>query len=106
MQIMGAMIKTYWAEKMSIDPKKIFSVAVMPCTAKKYECERNGTMSASGYQDVDAVITTREFANYIRQAGIEFNALEEQKADSPEQERYSVQQAALWKRLCAPPIFI
>ncbi|UTC52864.1 iron hydrogenase small subunit [Treponema sp. OMZ 803] len=83
MQIMGAMIKTYWAEKMSIDPKKIFSVAVMPCTAKKYECERNGTMSASGYQDVDAVITTREFANYIRQAGIEFNALEEQKADSP-----------------------
>ena len=83
MQIMGAMIKTYWAEKMSIDPKKIFSVAVMPCTAKKYECERNGTMSASGYQDVDAVITTREFANYIRQAGIEFNALEEQEADSP-----------------------
>ena len=83
MQIMGAMIKTYWAEKMNIDPKKIFSVAVMPCTAKKYECERDDTMTASGYQDVDAVITTREFANYIRQAGIEFNALEEQEADSP-----------------------
>ena len=80
---MGAMIKTYWAEKMNIDPKKIFSVAVMPCTAKKYECERDDTMAASGYQDVDAVITTREFANYIHQAGIEFNALEEQEADSP-----------------------
>jgi len=83
MQIMGAMIKTYWAEKMKIDPSKIFSVAVMPCTSKKYECERNADMFVSGYQDVDTVITTREFANYIRQSGIEFNILEEQEADAP-----------------------
>ncbi|WP_275450354.1 [Fe-Fe] hydrogenase large subunit C-terminal domain-containing protein, partial [Treponema pedis] len=77
------MIKTYWAEKMKIDPAKIFSVAVMPCTAKKYECGKDKTMFASGYQDVDTVITTRELANYIRQGGIEFNLLEEQEADSP-----------------------
>ncbi|AGT43415.1 hydrogenase, Fe-only [Treponema pedis str. T A4] len=83
MQIMGPMIKTYWAEKMKIDPAKIFSVAVMPCTAKKYECGKDKTMFASGYQDVDTVITTRELANYIRQSGIEFNLLEEQEADSP-----------------------
>lgn len=83
MQIMGAMIKTYWAEKMKIDPAKIFSVAVMPCTSKKYECERNKDMFVSGYQDVDTVITTREFANYIRQSGIEFTLLEDQEPDSP-----------------------
>lgn len=83
MQIMGPMIKTYWAEKMNIDPAKIFSIAVMPCTAKKYECGRNESMYASGYKDVDEVITTRELANFIKQAGIEFDLLEEQEADSP-----------------------
>lgn len=83
MQILGPMIKTYWAEKMQIDAKNIFSVAIMPCTAKKHEIERNETMSASGYQDVDAVITTRELAKLIRQLGVEFTTLEEGKADSP-----------------------
>ncbi len=82
-QIMGPMIKTYWAKKMNIDPKKIFSFAIMPCTAKKYEAYRNDTMKSSGYQDVDAVMTTREFARLIKQVGIEFNLLEEEAADSP-----------------------
>lgn len=82
-QIMGPIIKTYWAEKMNFDPKKIFSVEIVPCTAKKYEAIRNETMAASGQQDIDAVLTTREFANLIKQAGIEFTLLEESEADSP-----------------------
>ncbi|ULQ58951.1 [FeFe] hydrogenase, group A [Brucepastera parasyntrophica] len=82
-QMMGAMIKTYWAEKAKVDPKKIFSVAVMPCTAKKYECRRNETMSSSGTQDVDAVISTREFAKLIKMSGIDFNSLPEEHADNP-----------------------
>lgn len=82
-QMMGAMIKTYWAEKANIDPKKIFSVEIMPCTAKKYEIIRDESMSSSGMQDNDVVLTTRELANLIRQAGIEFDLLEDQEADSP-----------------------
>ena len=81
--MMGAMIKTYWAEKANIDPKKIFSVEIMPCTAKKYEIIRDESMSSSGMQDNDVVLTTRELANLIRQAGIEFDLLEDQEADSP-----------------------
>ena len=82
-QMMGAMIKTYWAGKAGVDPAKIYSVSVMPCTAKKYECKRNDDMKSSGFQDVDTVITTRELARLILQAGIDFNLLEEEEADNP-----------------------
>jgi len=80
---MGAMIKTYWAEKAKLDPAKIFSVSVMPCTAKKYECKRDESMNSSGFQDVDSVLTTRELARFIKQAGIDFNSLAESEADNP-----------------------
>jgi len=80
---MGSMIKTYWAQKAGIDPAKIYSVSVMPCTAKKYECKRNDDMKSSGFQDVDNVLTTRELARFIKQAGIDFNDLPEEEADNP-----------------------
>ncbi|MBQ7668240.1 MAG: iron hydrogenase small subunit [Clostridia bacterium] len=82
MSMFGALIKTYFAEKEGIDPSKIFSVAVMPCTAKKFECERP-EMDASGYRDVDAVITTVELAKMIKEAGINFEMLPEEQFDDP-----------------------
>ena len=82
-QMQGAITKTYWAEKMGLDPAKVCSVSVMPCTAKKYESRRDETMKSSGYSDVDISITTREFARLIRQAGIDFHALEDSEADNP-----------------------
>ena len=78
----GAVAKTYFAERAGIDPAKIVSVSVMPCTAKKAEAARE-EMCASGYRDVDVVITTRELGRMIREAGIDFNALEEAEFDSP-----------------------
>ena len=84
-QMMGAMIKTYWAQKASLDPAKICSVSVMPCTAKKWEAGRSADMSSSGknVQDVDIVITTRELARMIKQAGIDILKLEDEEADNP-----------------------
>ena len=82
-QMMGAMIKTYWAKKASVDPAKIFSVSVMPCTAKKWEIGRNDDMKSSGFQDVDVSITTRELARMIKQAGIDLLNLPEEDADNP-----------------------
>ncbi|MBL8966060.1 MAG: iron hydrogenase small subunit [Spirochaetaceae bacterium] len=82
-QMMGAMIKTYWAEKAAVDPAKIFSVSVMPCTAKKYENSRNKDMYSSGQKDVDITLTTRELARMIKQAGIDIVNLPEEEADSP-----------------------
>ncbi len=82
-QMMGAMIKTYWAGKANVDPAKIFSVSVMPCTAKKYETSRDATMYASGHQDVDVSITTRELARMIKQAGIDLVNLPDSEADNP-----------------------
>lgn len=81
-QMFGAVAKTYFAEKAGIDPAKIVSVSVMPCTAKKAEAARE-EMCASGYRDVDIVITTRELGRMIREAGIDFIALEEAEFDSP-----------------------
>ena len=81
-QMFGAVAKTYFAERAGIDPDKIVSVSVMPCTAKKAEAARE-EMCASGYRDVDVVITTRELGRMIREAGIDFNALEEAEFDSP-----------------------
>jgi iron-only hydrogenase group A len=73
-QMFGALSKTYFAEKYNIAPEKIVTVSVMPCTAKKYEAKRP-EMNASGFQDVDHVITTREFISMIREAGINFAAI-------------------------------
>ncbi|MBN2167447.1 MAG: iron hydrogenase small subunit [Marinilabiliaceae bacterium] len=80
-QMFGALAKTYYARKRNIDPKNIVSVSVMPCTAKKYEANRP-EMHASGYKDVDYVVTTRELAMMIKQAGIDFLALPEDDYDS------------------------
>jgi len=82
-QMMGAMIKTFWAEQAKVDPKKIYSVSIMPCTAKKWECGRNDDMWSSGEKDVDVVLTTRELARMIKQAGIDLVNLPEEEADSP-----------------------
>lgn len=79
-QMFGPIVKTYAAQKLGVDPAKMFSVSVMPCTAKKYECSRP-EMIASGYRDVDAVITTRELAAMIKEAGIDFVNLSDENAD-------------------------
>ncbi len=80
-QMFGALAKTYYAQKRNIDPAKIISVSIMPCTAKKYEANRP-EMWDSGYKDVDYVLTTRELARMIKQAGIEMRNLEPAKYDS------------------------
>lgn len=76
----GAMIKSYWAEKVGIDPKDIKVVSVMPCTAKKFEARRP-ELSHNGLQDVDEVITTRELAKMIKEAGIDFANLPDEDFD-------------------------
>lgn len=81
-QMFGALAKTYYAEKAGLDPKDIYVVSIMPCTAKKFECGRP-EMSASGYPDVDAVLTTRELGKMLRQAGIDFNQLPDEEYDDP-----------------------
>ena len=81
-EMYGAILKTYYAEKNNIDPKKIFVVSVMPCIAKKYERQRN-ELKNNGLYDVDSVITTRELARMIKQANIEFTSLEDEKFDDP-----------------------
>ncbi len=80
-QMFGALAKTFYAEKRKIDPSKIVSVSIMPCTAKKFEADRP-EMRSSGYKDVDFVLTTRELAVMIRQAGIDFRNLEDGHYDS------------------------
>ncbi len=79
-QMFGALVKTYYAKARNLDPDKIVSVSIMPCTAKKFEASRP-EMFDSGYRDVDYVLTTRELAIMIKQAGINFKALEESKFD-------------------------
>ena len=81
-QMFGAVAKTYYAERMDIDPADITVVSVMPCTAKKFEAER-AEMNDSGYQDVDYVLTTRELGRMIQEAGIDFRTLEDDTMDSP-----------------------
>ena len=81
-QMMGAILKTYYAEKNNIDPEKIFVVSVMPCTAKKFEAARP-EMSVNGLADVDAVITTRELASMIYDVGIDFPKLGDSQFDDP-----------------------
>lgn len=81
-EMLGVLSKTYYAEKMGLDPAKIFMVSVMPCTAKKYEITRSDDMFASGYQDIDVSITTREFSRMIKSAGIAFADLGDEEADT------------------------
>ncbi len=79
-QMLGAIIKSYYAESNGIDPSKIYTVSVMPCTAKKYEKDRAGE-AGTGYQDVDAVLTTREMAQMIKEANIDFVNLPDEDFD-------------------------
>nr|WP_277998908.1 NADH-dependent [FeFe] hydrogenase, group A6 [Moorella sulfitireducens] len=81
-QMFGAVAKTFYAQKAGIDPAKMVVVSIMPCTAKKFECQRP-EMRDSGYQDVDYVLTTRELARMIREAGIDFRNLPEEQYDDP-----------------------
>ena len=76
------MTKTYYAEKMGIDPKDIVCVSVMPCTAKKFEIGRDD-QDAAGVPDVDISITTRELARLIRRVGIDFQSLPDEGFDDP-----------------------
>ncbi len=79
-QMFGALVKTYYAEQKGIPPERIVSVSIMPCTAKKFECQRP-EMKASGYQDVDYVLTTREIGRMMREAGIDLRDMPEERAD-------------------------
>ena len=79
-EMMGALLKSYFAEKNNMDPSKIFVVSIMPCTAKKFEAQRP-ELSAAGYPDVDVVLTTRELARMIKEAGIDFVRLPDEEFD-------------------------
>ncbi|MBV6420113.1 MAG: NADP-reducing hydrogenase subunit HndD [Ignavibacteriaceae bacterium] len=81
-QMFGALIKTFYAEKKGIDPKDIVSVAVMPCSAKKFECNRP-EMNDSGFKDVDYGLTTRELAQMIKEAGIYLPEMPRSNFDDP-----------------------
>ncbi len=82
MEMFGAVIKSYYAEKQNIAKENIYSVAIMPCTSKKFEAQRP-EHSSSGAQDIDASLTTRELARMIKEAGIQFNELPDEEFDSP-----------------------
>jgi NADH-quinone oxidoreductase subunit G len=82
-QMQGTITKTYFANTIKAKAEDIYSVSIMPCTAKAYEARRDDSMYASGVSDIDKVLTTREFASLIRLAGIDFAKLEESEADSP-----------------------
>jgi NADH-quinone oxidoreductase subunit G/NADP-reducing hydrogenase subunit HndD len=80
--MLGAMAKSYYAEKIDVDPTKMYTVSVMPCTAKKFEASRE-EMVNRGVPNVDAVLTTRELGQMIKQAGIDFRNLEDESFDDP-----------------------
>jgi len=81
-QMFGTLAKTFYAEKLGLKAEDIYVVSVMPCTAKKFECQRP-EMSDSGVQDVDVVLTTRELVRMIKQAGIDFRGLPDDAMDRP-----------------------
>jgi NADH-quinone oxidoreductase subunit G len=81
-QMFGALSKTYYSEIKGIPPEKIVSVSVMPCTAKKFECNRP-EMNDSQYQDVDYVLTTREIARMMKEAGLDLKEMPDEPADNP-----------------------
>ena len=80
--MLGALTKSFYAEEISADPKDMFVVSVMPCTAKKFEINRH-EMKNNGYPNVDAVLTTRELGQMVREAGIDFELLEDREFDNP-----------------------
>jgi len=80
-QMLSALAKSYWAEKNGVKPANVHVTSIMPCTAKKHEISRDKYMSATGQQDTDVVLTTRELARMIKASGIDFDALPEEKAD-------------------------
>ncbi len=84
--MMGAVIKSYWAERQKVKPENIFSVSIMPCTAKKFEASRP-EMARHGVRDVDAVLTTRELARLLKQHNLNLADLPPSKPDSPFGER-------------------
>ena len=86
--MLGALVKTFFAEREGVDPHRIFSVAAMPCTAKKFEAARP-ELGHDGMADIDAVLTTRELARLIRMSGIDLEQLEPEAADPPFGERSS-----------------
>lgn len=81
-QMMGAIIKSWFAEQNNLRPEDIYSVSIMPCTAKKFEAQRE-EMTSKGISDVDAVLTTREFARFIKLYGVDIHKLEPEITDSP-----------------------
>ncbi|MEW5894912.1 MAG: NADH-dependent [FeFe] hydrogenase, group A6 [Candidatus Omnitrophota bacterium] len=81
-QMFGAIVKTWYAKRNNIDPANIVSVSLMPCTAKKFECERP-EMNSSGYQDVDYALTTREMAHMIKKCGLDLPNLPDSDFDDP-----------------------
>ncbi len=81
-QMFGALAKTYYAQQAGIDPADIFVVSIMPCTAKKFEAGRE-EMNASGFRDVDVVLTTRELGRMLKEAGIDFTVLPDEEYDHP-----------------------
>jgi len=85
-QMMGAIIKSFFAEREKIDPSRIYSVSIMPCTAKKFEAGRP-EMMRHGLADIDAVLTTRELAKIIRMRGMDLQSMPADSADSPFGER-------------------
>ncbi len=80
-EMMGAVLKHYWAKEKGIDPKDLFVVSIMPCTAKKYEAERE-QLKTEGLKDVDAVLTTRELGKLIKRSGINFAKLPDEEFDT------------------------
>jgi iron-only hydrogenase group A len=87
-QMMGAIIKSYFAKRESVDPSQIVSVSIMPCTAKKFECSRP-EMAPNHIQDVDYVLTTRELGQMLRMFGVDLLSMSPQSADTPFGERSS-----------------
>ncbi len=80
-QMLSALAKSYWPEMNKVDPSSVHVTSIMPCTAKKHEIIRDEHMNSTGFQDTDVVLTTRELARMIKQAGIDFNDLPEEEAD-------------------------
>ena len=81
--MVGALAKTYYAKRLGLDPKDLFVVSIMPCTAKKFEIQRSEEMSSSGQQDIDYSLTTRELCRMIKSAGIDFpNLPDDERVDS------------------------
>jgi len=80
-EIVGVLSKTYYANKIGVDPSRIYMVSIMPCTAKKFEISRSKEMFISGYQDIDVSLTTRELGRMIKQAGIDFSGLDPEEPD-------------------------